>query len=304
MKITLSATALAAVLAFSGCAGAPDTPPPELASARDAVHRAETDPSVLRNAPMELKRATDALNRANSLYVKRERNADVVSAAYIAQREADAAMTIAQAKQNEDATKQAQITRAETRADIKSTEAERAKADAAAAQARADNASGAAAAATQQAADAQAQAAGAQAQAQALAAQLADLQAKQTDRGMLVTLGDVLFEFNRAEIKTTAQGELRKLADFLQKHPERNVLIEGYTDNIGSAGYNATLSQRRAESVANALVALGVSPQRMKSIGYGKDFPVAENTTDTNRALNRRVEVYISPGSEPVRGRG
>lgn len=297
MKINLSATALAAVLAFTGCASAPDTPPPELASARDAVHRAETDPSVLRNAPMELKRATDALNRANSLYVKRERNADVVSAAYIAQREADAAMTIAQAKQNEDATKQAQIARAETRADIKTTEAERAKADAAAAQARADNASGAAAAATQQAADAQAQA-------QALAAQLAELQAKQTERGMLVTLGDVLFEFNRAEIKTTAQGELRKLADFLQKHPERNVLIEGYTDNIGSAGYNATLSQRRAESVANALVALGVSPQRMKSVGYGKDFPVAENTTDTNRALNRRVEVYISPGSEPVRGRG
>ena len=304
MKITLSATALAAVLAFTGCASAPDTPPPELASARDAVRRAETDPSVLRNAPMELKRATDALNRANTLYVKRERNADVVSAAYIAQREADAAMTIAQAKRNEDATKQAQITRAETRADIKTTEAERAKADAAAAQARADNASGAAAAAAQQAADAQAQAAGAQAQAQMLAAQLADLQAKQTDRGMLVTLGDVLFEFNRAEIKTTAQGELRKLADFLQKHPERNVLIEGYTDNIGSAGYNATLSQRRAESVANALMALGVSPQRMKSVGYGKDFPVAENNTDTNRALNRRVEVYISPGSEPVRGRG
>ena len=96
MKITLSAIALATTLAFAGCASAPDTPPPELASARDAVHRAETDPSVLRNAPMELKRATEALNRANTLYVKRERNADVVSAAYIAQREADAAMTIAQ----------------------------------------------------------------------------------------------------------------------------------------------------------------------------------------------------------------
>jgi outer membrane protein OmpA-like peptidoglycan-associated protein len=297
MKITLSATALAAVLAFTGCASAPDTPPPELTAARDAVRRAETDPSVLRNAPLELKRATDALNRANTLYVKRERNADVLSAAYIAQREADAAMTIAQAKRNEDATKQAQITRAETRADIKASEAERARADAAAAQLRADSASGAAATAAQQAADAQAQA-------QALAAQLAELQAKQTERGMLVTLGDVLFEFNRAEIKPTAQGELRKLADFLQKHPERNVLIEGYTDNIGSAGYNATLSQRRAEAVANALVGLGIAPQRLKSVGYGKDFPVAENNTDTNRALNRRVEVYISQGTEPVRGRG
>jgi outer membrane protein OmpA-like peptidoglycan-associated protein len=304
MKLTLSAAALAVTLAFAGCANSPVQPPAELATARDTVRRAETDPQVLSGAPLELKRATDALSKANTLFAKREPNSDVVSAAYVAQREAEAALTIAQAKRAEQATQQAKISRAETMADLKGAEAERARAEAATAQARANTASGAAMAAEARADSASVQAASAQATAAALAAQLAELQAKQTERGMLVTLGDVLFEFNRAEIKPTAQAELRKLAEFLQKHPERNVLIEGYTDNVGSATYNATLSQRRAEAVAVALAGLGISSQRIKSVGYGKDFPVAENTTDTNRALNRRVEVYISQGTEPVRGRG
>lgn len=297
MKFTLSATALAAGLVLGACAHNPQTPPPALVDARNTVHSAEMDPAVLSNAPLELKRATDALNNANTLYTKGKSLAEVESAAYVADRESQAAMAVAKSKRNDEAIKSAEVARANVRADVKDAAAQQAKSQAQAAEMRADAASSEATVAKANAADAQAQAA-------LLAQQLADLQAKQTDRGMLVTLGDVLFEFNRAEIKPSAQGELRKLADFLQKHPDRRVLVEGYTDNVGSAAYNATLSQRRAESVATALSAMGVSPQRLASIGYGKDYPVADNTTNTNRALNRRVEVYISDNDQPVRRRG
>ena len=135
-------------------------------------------------------------------------------------------------------------------------------------------------------------------------AQLTELQAKQTDRGMLVTLGDVLFEFGRADIKPGSQGALRKLADYLQQHTDRRVLIEGYTDSVGSDAANLALSQRRAESVAAALGAMGVATSRISTRGYGESYPVADNGTETNRALNRRVEVYISDNDQPVRARG
>ena len=148
-----------------------------------------------------------------------------------------------------------------------------------------------------------AQAEAAEARAADLQRKLADLEATKVDRGRVVTLGDVLFEFNRAEVKPTAQARLAKLADFLKQYPERRVLIEGHTDNVGSTAYNEQLSTRRAESIRGQLVLLGVSSDRMATIGYGKDYPVASNDSDTNRAINRRVEVYISETEQPVRPR-
>ena len=132
---------------------------------------------------------------------------------------------------------------------------------------------------------------------------MADLEATTVDRGRVVTLGDVLFEFNRAEVRPTAQARLAKLADFLKQYPERKILIEGHTDNVGSAAYNDELSTRRAESIRRELALLGVLSDRMTTIGYGKDFPIAANDSDTSRALNRRVEVYISETDQPVRPR-
>ena len=96
---------------------------------------------------------------------------------------------------------------------------------------------------------AQAQASEAQRQTALLQRQLSDLQAKPTDRGMLVTLGDVLFESNRSEIKPGAQAGLHRLADFLRQYPQRNILIEGHTDSIGSAPFNEALSRRRAAEI-------------------------------------------------------
>jgi outer membrane protein OmpA-like peptidoglycan-associated protein len=120
---------------------------------------------------------------------------------------------------------------------------------------------------------------------------------------MVITLGDVLFEFNRAEVKPSAQERMVQLANFLKQYPDRRVSIEGHTDNIGSAAYNIELSQRRADAIKTQLIIQGIAADRISTIGYGKDFPVAANDTDTNRAINRRVEVVISEPGQTVRSR-
>ena len=126
------------------------------------------------------------------------------------------------------------------------------------------------------------------------------LNAKQTERGTLVTFGDVLFDFNKAELKSSALPNVTELARFLQENPERQVIVEGYTDSVGSASYNQGLSERRAESVRRALVRAGVAPTRIVAQGYGKEYPVADNSSDSGRAQNRRVEVTISNDNQPV----
>jgi outer membrane protein OmpA-like peptidoglycan-associated protein len=317
MKLTVIASTLVGGLFLGACSHTPMAPP-ELVEARAAVRTAETDPNVLSKAPVEIRKASETLNRANTLHAKGESLAEVTSAAHIATQQARTAVAVAQAKANEDAIRDAEADRERARADVRTAEAQRARAQASMAQAQAMNAEQRAAGAEQRAMGAEAQAANAQAlanqaqndasQAQAEAAalqqRLSDLQAKQTDRGVLVTLGDVLFEFNRAEVKPTAQSSLAKLADFLKQYPGRRVLIEGHTDNVGSDAYNENLSRRRAEAVALQLEAMGVQAPRVTVVGYGKQYPVAANTTDTNRALNRRVEVYLSDNNEPVRPRG
>lgn len=324
MKSIFSLSALAAAALLAACASTP-TPPPALVEARAAVRSAEGDPQVLRNAPLELKKAGDSLRRADELSAKGGTLAEVESAAYVAHRQADTALTLAKAKAQEDAIQSAEAERERARADARTAEAQRAQRQAAAARAdassarveasvaqqqadvakaEASDAQARAAQARQQAAAAQTSATTAQLQALALQQQLVELQAQQTDRGMLITLGDVLFEFGQADIKPGAQEALRKLATYLQEHPDRRVLIEGHTDSVGSDGANLALSARRAEAVASALASMGVTGSRISTRGYGKSYPVAENSTDTNRALNRRVEVYISDGDRPVRARG
>lgn len=295
MNRTLTAGTLLTGLLLSACASTP-TAPPALVEARTAVRSAELDPAVQANAPLELKRANDSLSRANSLLAKGEPLADINSAAYVARQQARTAQAIAQAKSNDSAVAMSQVDRERARADVRTVDAERAQAQAGAARQQT-------ALAEQQAATAQASAAAAQQQAAQLQQRLNDMQAQPTERGMLVTLGDVLFEFNRAEVKPSAQASLRKLADFLQQYPARKVLIEGFTDNIGAPVYNQALSQRRAEAVDSALAGMGVATQRMETVGYGEEFPVAANSSDTDRALNRRVEVYIAENDQPVRMR-
>ncbi|WOD09871.1 OmpA family protein [Pseudomonas sp. NyZ704] len=127
-----------------------------------------------------------------------------------------------------------------------------------------------------------------------------ELQAKQTERGTLVTFGDVLFDVNKSDLKPSGMRGVQQLANFLNENPERQVVVEGYTDSTGADSYNQQLSQRRAESVRRALTAAGVSMQRVQAIGYGEEYPVASNDSASSRAMNRRVEVTISNDDQQV----
>jgi len=136
-------------------------------------------------------------------------------------------------------------------------------------------------------------AAKARADADQLMTELADLKAKQTERGIVLTIGDVLFAFGKADLSPKADRNVDKLADFLKKYPNRNVLIEGHTDSIGSEEYNLGLSRNRSGSVRDKLVEDGIEPDRITTVGYGKKYPAVSNDTEANRAWNRRVEVII-----------
>ncbi|HWR78165.1 MAG TPA: OmpA family protein [Thiobacillus sp.] len=124
--------------------------------------------------------------------------------------------------------------------------------------------------------------------------QLKELDAKKTDRGLVITLGDVLFSVNKAQLSPGGMRNVQKLADFLNQYPQRKVLIEGHTDSTGSHSLNQTLSERRANAVRTALSDMGVSSDRIATRGYAEAYPVATNNTAAGRQLNRRVEIILS----------
>jgi len=133
-----------------------------------------------------------------------------------------------------------------------------------------------------------------------LSREVSEMKARETDRGIELTMGDVLFDTGRATLKPGAALNLSRLAAFLRAHPDRTVMIEGHTDSTGSAESNMALSLARAQSVASALVADGVDGARITPRGLGEASPVASNDTVAGRLQNRRVEIVIVPSPEPT----
>lgn len=121
------------------------------------------------------------------------------------------------------------------------------------------------------------------------------VQESQDGRGQVLTIGDVLFEFNTAELSPAGEKAIERIAGILQQYPDRNILIEGYTDNSGSAEVNRSISQRRAENVKRVLVELGAAEEKIGAIGLGEYYPIADNDSNEGRIKNRRVEVIIPP---------
>ncbi len=124
--------------------------------------------------------------------------------------------------------------------------------------------------------------------------ELAEMQAKQTDRGMVITLSDVLFDTGAATLKPGADLALGRVSEFLQKNPETKLIVEGHTDSVGSDASNESLSQRRADAVKAALLSRGIQSDRIETTGRGEGFPVASNDTQAGRQQNRRVEIIFS----------
>jgi OmpA-OmpF porin, OOP family len=130
--------------------------------------------------------------------------------------------------------------------------------------------------------------------------ELRDLQAKQTDRGMVLTLGDVLFDTGKATLKPGAYSTIDRLAQVLNSSHNSRVVIEGHTDSVGSEEMNQSLSEQRAQAVQSALMQRGVSGSQVRSLGKGETTPVAGNETASGRQANRRVELIFSQDGSRV----
>ena len=123
--------------------------------------------------------------------------------------------------------------------------------------------------------------------------EMSELQGQLTDRGIVLTIGDVLFATGKSDLNASAQRSMGKIAEFLQKNQNRNLLVEGHTDSVGSDEYNQGLSEQRAASVKSALVKRGIASDRIVTIGYGKKYPLASNADAAGKQQNRRVEAII-----------
>lgn len=265
MKVipTLAILTIVAV-AVVGCA----TPQSqELVQAEHAYAEASTDPTVTQNAALTLQEAQKALNQA--------KNADDVEVqrhyAYLAGKKVELARVQADNAQTQQQVADLETQQKDFLLQLRQSRTEQAQ---------------------QQTQQAQQELRAYRDETESELKQLR-MQSKQTDAGMVLTLTDVVFALDQAQLKSGAERGLSKLADFLKRNPNRNVLVEGFTDSTGSDSYNQELSEERARSVAQALEAEGVSPARITTRGLGERYPVAPNNTEAGRQQNRRVEITI-----------
>lgn len=276
---------VSAVLVAAGCASTPKTIP-ELEQARADVQELQQQPKAQQVAAQELSNAQKSLDAAEAAMEKRNKDG-VLHYSFLASQQAKAGEELVARDQA-----RAQIAQGESERNRVLLEARTREAQNATDQARLEQQK--AEAAKQEALSAQAQAEQARAETADMQKQLSDLQAKQTDRGMVLTLGDVLFDTAQATLKPGAQAQLDRVASFMAKNEGTKVIIEGHTDSRGSDDYNQDLSQRRAQAVADALAGHGIERSRIEAIGRGKALPVASNESAAGQQQNRRVEIVFS----------
>lgn len=296
MKKAQFTPVLLVIAALLGACSSTPTTTGLLDQARTDFQVAQSNPKVATYAAMEMKQADEAMKLANAAAADDDSTADIDKLAYVAKQKIALAQETAKQKSAETEVANAGKERDQLRLDQRTNEADQAKRAAQKAQSDAELAQ-------RDAVLAQGETQAARQRAAILEAQLADLAAKKTERGMVITFGDVLFGTDLARLTPTGMTTAQKLADVLQQNPERAVLVEGFTDSTGSDFHNQELSERRATSVRSALQEMGVAPERIAVRGYGEAYPVAANDTGSNRQLNRRVEIVLSNGDGMIRQR-
>jgi outer membrane protein OmpA-like peptidoglycan-associated protein len=295
-------------LAVLGACSSVPTSNTTLDAAHGDYRAAQNNELVSQFAPAEMRRATEALTRADNAFERRDKSTDVDHLAYLARSQIALAQQTAQQKSAEQALAGAASARDQARLAARTSEADAALRSAQSAQRSAESSQQQAEtarqqaeasrrqtdAAMQQANAARAQASRSEDDARRLQAELAALNATKTERGMVVTMGDVLFDTNKAELKPGGLRSVEKLVVFLKQYPQRSAMIEGFTDSTGGSALNQALSAQRAEAVRAALVQMGVPADRLGVHAYGEAYPVAGNDSAEGRQSNRRVEVILS----------
>lgn len=299
-RTSINLLVASAALVISACASQPKSTS-LLDQVRVDYMQAQENPKIATYAALEMQSATEALAKANAAANERESLETVDKLAYLAKQKIALATEVASRKSSESEIANAAAIRDQVRLDQRTQQADQARMKAEDAERSAQAARDAAAAATQQKvlaqageSEAQRQAAEARARTLQLEAQLAELSAQKTERGLIITLGDVLFGTDLARLNADGMRMAQRLATILQQNPKRAVLVEGFADSTGKTQYNQELSERRASAVRDALLEQGVARERISQRGYGESFPVAANDTAQNRQLNRRVEIVLS----------
>lgn len=287
-KIIFTPTLLVIAALLTACNSIP-TSTSMLDQTRNDYQSAQSNPKVASYAPLEMKQASDAMAKANAAAANNDSTEEIDKLAYLAKQKIALTQEVAKQKSAEADVAKSGTERDKMRLDQRTREADQSRT-------AANIARGDAAYAQQQTRDAQARNAN-------LEAQLAELSAKKTERGMVITLGDVLFATDQARLNPEGQRTVQKLAQVLTQNPQRTVLIEGFTDSTGSSAHNQALSERRADSVQLGLLEQGIARNRIAIHGYGEAHPVAGNESTTDRQLNRRVEIVLSEDDGKIRPR-
>jgi outer membrane protein OmpA-like peptidoglycan-associated protein len=277
-------TGMGLALALCACVSTPQ-PNAALESAHAAVLAAESDPNVSKYAALDLQAAKQDLAIADDAALHHQETA-IAHPAYMAAQNARLAQMHAAAMADDARVAAGQAERDQILLSSRNREVQNAKM-------ATNEAKMVASEALDQRDKAAQQAALATQESARLQAELDQLKAIPTPRGLVLTLGDVLFDTGRSELNPGAGRKLDQLAQFLGEHKERRVQIDGFTDSVGTDSYNEELSRRRADAVKSALLVRGIDSSRISTQGYGKAFPVANNTDSGGRQLNRRVEVVI-----------
>lgn len=271
--------ALALLLALAACSTAPRRNA-AMDDARSLHQRAQSNPEVARYAADEMARADEALASAERAWSTRKPESEVNHLAYMAGRHVSIAEATAASRTSQAAVDGAAAERDQLRLSLRTREADSARRDA-------DRSRMDAGAARRDAATARSEI-------DTLEAELASLNARRTAEGLVVTLGDVLFDTARYTVRPEGNANLRQIAEVLRGHPGYRAVIEGHTDNVGSASSNYLLSERRANAVMQALVSFGAPAGQLATRARGQEFPSASNETASGRQMNRRVEVIFS----------
>lgn len=263
-KLRPSVCASLVSLALVACGSAPKQHT-GLEDARQAYQAAAEDVTVVKHAAEELDSARDALNVADTRWRKDEDRTSADHYAYLAAQRVEIARLVAQSNETDRELEDMALKRRSLTLDLREAELVKARQEA-----------------------------------QELQRQMSELQAERTERGMVLTLGDVLFDSNEATLKAGANHNIIKIAEFMHSYPDRQAVIEGHTDSMGEENYNLDLSRARAYAVRQALVQQGIPAVRISTQGFGESLPVASNETAVGRQENRRVEIIFPDASTQI----